>query len=353
MANLSFRTSHRVKALGDGRSIVGSNPAGVGHYVQDAAQRLELLNDILDGTLREEQVIEQIVERMELSLSEAEALLSTLIRLGHVELAAPSSLGLKEQERFSRSTALYSWLGGFGEFERWGPQESICTSRVCVLGAGGIGSNVAMQLVASGVGQITIVDFDAVELSNLNRQLAYSEASIGKSKVLELKKRLTDINSDCNVVAIDRKIEGISDLEDLFKMCDLVIRAIDSPPESAYWVSSMALEAEIPWIDCSYAGPMAVCATFVPGVTGCYVCLRDNEHRRLSSENALGLFDEVPVGVNAALAPIVSIAGSLATLEALRFLVSGKNFSMGKVLHQNLADYSNQYSIDIPSACEH
>ncbi|HFG8941144.1 TPA: hypothetical protein ACGI1I_002583, partial [Corynebacterium striatum] len=69
--------------------------------------------------------------------------------------------------------------------------------------------------------------------------------------------------------------------------------------------------------------------------------------------NTSGLYEETPVGINAAIAPIVSIASALASLEALRFLVSRTNLSMGKVLHQNLADYSNQYSIDFPSSCQH
>ena len=353
MSLISFRTAHEVRPLGDGRSVVESNTAGIGHYVQDPDHHLQKLNKILNGTLNQQEATEQIAKQTGISPFNAHTLLEKLIQLGHIEAISQPNLTPEQQTRFSRSTALYSWLGGFGKFDRWAPQEIICSSSICILGAGGIGSSIALQMAASGIGKITLVDFDTVELSNLNRQIAYSEKSIGKLKTDELKNRIRELNSDCSVRTIERKIEGVEELNPIFKEADLAIRAIDNPPESAYWVSEAAIATKKPWIDCSYAGPMAVCATFVPGTTGCYRCLRESEKQRLQQNNISGLYEETPLGINAAIAPIVSIASALASLEALRFLVSRTNLSMGKVLHQNLADYSNQYSIDFPSSCQH
>ncbi|MFR9831941.1 HesA/MoeB/ThiF family protein [Corynebacterium striatum] len=141
------------------------------------------MNKILNGTLNQQEATEQIAKQTGISPFNAHTLLEKLIQLGHIEAISQPNLTPEQQTRFSRSTALYSWLGGFGKFDRWAPQEIICSSSICILGAGGIGSSIALQMAASGIGKITLVDFDTVELSNLNRQIAYSEKSIGKLKV--------------------------------------------------------------------------------------------------------------------------------------------------------------------------
>lgn len=96
--------------------------------------------------------------------------------------------------------------------------------RVMICGVGGVGSFVAESLARSGVGELTIVDFDTIDYSNLNRQLMTNKRNIGKPKVDELKKRLEDI-SDCKVIAVNRFID---DKFSFRKKYDYVVDCIDS-----------------------------------------------------------------------------------------------------------------------------
>ena len=100
-------------------------------------------------------------------------------------------------------------------------------SNVIIFGVGGVGGYVAEMLVRSGIGKITIVDYDVVDVTNKNRQIIALDSTIGKLKIDVLKERLLDINNECNITAINEKLtsENITD----FNLCefDYVIDAID------------------------------------------------------------------------------------------------------------------------------
>lgn len=99
-------------------------------------------------------------------------------------------------------------------------------SNIILFGCGGVGGYVAEMLVRSGIGHITIVDFDKVDETNINRQIIALTSTIGQPKVEVLKNRLLDINPDCEVITIhDRYIEGSNLLDGGY---DYVIDAIDS-----------------------------------------------------------------------------------------------------------------------------
>lgn len=100
-------------------------------------------------------------------------------------------------------------------------------AEILLFGVGGVGSYVAESLVRSGIGHITIVDFDTVELTNLNRQIMATEAVIGEKKVQVMASRLKSINSDCEVRSIEEKYIG--DNWELFfdRPYDYVVDAID------------------------------------------------------------------------------------------------------------------------------
>ncbi|MEI6856924.1 sulfur carrier protein ThiS adenylyltransferase ThiF [Psychrilyobacter sp.] len=97
--------------------------------------------------------------------------------------------------------------------------------KIGILGAGGIGSNVAVNLVRSGVSNLKIADFDRIELSNLNRQF-YFHDQIGRSKVEALKENLERIAPDLDLEIIDEKIEK-KNIKELFGDCDILVEAFD------------------------------------------------------------------------------------------------------------------------------
>jgi len=106
-------------------------------------------------------------------------------------------------------------------------QEKLASSRVLCIGAGGLGSPLALYLAAAGVGRLGIIDFDVVDFSNLQRQILHSEAKIGKLKVESAKERVHEINSDVDVETYNLMLSSVNAL-DIIKDYDVVVDGTDN-----------------------------------------------------------------------------------------------------------------------------
>ncbi len=140
-------------------------------------------------------------------------------------------------------------------------------SHVLILGAGGLGSHVAWNMCAFGIKKLTILDFDTVEETNLNRQLVYDVSDIGKLKTDVLKKRLSEQNPNCEIITIEKRIENIDDIRSfLSDDVNLVVRAADTPLEIMSWVFSACEEAGKPYVTGGLLGAsVSNGPTYVPG----------------------------------------------------------------------------------------
>src|SRR5512136_1352798 len=102
-------------------------------------------------------------------------------------------LSERERERYKRQTMLFGDEG----------QERLKQAHIFIAGAGGLGSPVSLYLAVAGVGTITIVDMDVVDQSNLNRQILHADRDIGKKKTVSAEEKLSAINPDIRIHAID------------------------------------------------------------------------------------------------------------------------------------------------------
>ena len=114
-----------------------------------------------------------------------------------------------------------------------GMTEALSKATIGIAGCGGLGSNIAVSLVRAGIGNLIIADYDIVELSNLNRQY-YFRDDVGKKKVLALKEKLLQINPECKVKVIDKKLER-NDIALLFSDADIMMEAFDKA-EAKQWL---------------------------------------------------------------------------------------------------------------------
>jgi sulfur carrier protein ThiS adenylyltransferase len=110
-----------------------------------------------------------------------------------------------------------------------GGQSKLLKARVLVVGCGGLGSAVALQLAGSGVGNLVLCDFDEVELSNLHRQLSYRESDVGCSKTLALQAQIGSLNSGIKTRCVNRKMD-LTSLSIEAQLADLVIDCSDNFP---------------------------------------------------------------------------------------------------------------------------
>ena len=99
--------------------------------------------------------------------------------------------------------------------------------RVLIIGVGGVGQHIATYLVTNGVSNLTIIDFDKVEISNLNRQILLSEADLGKAKVDVVKSALYSKNIEANIASINIRVSE-DNISELIKGYDLVVDAVDN-----------------------------------------------------------------------------------------------------------------------------
>src|SRR3989338_1456922 len=117
-------------------------------------------------------------------------------------------------DRYSRQIILPN-IGGKG-------QEKLLKAKVLVIGAGGLGSPASLYLASAGVGRIGIVDSDAVELNNLQRQIAHSTKDVGRPKVESAKDRLSAINPDVRVDALKMRLES-ENILGVIKEYDIIV----------------------------------------------------------------------------------------------------------------------------------
>ena len=112
------------------------------------------------------------------------------------------------------------------------------SARVGIAGAGGLGSNCAMHLVRAGVQHITVVDFDVVNESNLNRQFFFRD-QLGQKKVEALKENLLRIDPDADIRAVDMRLDA-SSAREVFADCGIVVEAFDAVDAKVMLVSAFA-----------------------------------------------------------------------------------------------------------------
>lgn len=199
-------------------------------------------------------------------------------------------------------------------------QEALARARVLLVGLGGLGSACAQYLVGAGLGSLWLADGDAVELSNLPRQVVHSEARLGRNKAESAAQTLRALNSSVTLSVVPRRL-GDQELHDLCRQVDLVVDATDSFA-SRCALNLACVEHGRPLVSAAAIRLEGQLAVFDPARGGpCYRCLYpepvDDSAMRCSENGVLG--------------PVVGVLGALQALEAIKYL-SG----MAPPLHEGL-----------------
>jgi len=214
--------------------------------------------------------------------------------------------------RYSRQVM----LPGFG---RQG-QQRLLASKVLIVGLGGLGSPAAMYLAAAGVGELLLADFDAVDLSNLQRQILHTSDRIGRPKADSAVATLAALNPDVRLKPIKRSLNA-ERLRDLARQVDLVVDASDNF-QTRFAVNAACVEAGIPLVSGAAIRTEGQVAVFAGRPGGpCYQCLYPSD--------AAG--DET-CALEGVLAPVVGIIGSIQATEAIKVLTGYGEPLSGRLL---------------------
>jgi len=199
-------------------------------------------------------------------------------------------------------------------------QERLLAARVLVVGLGGLGSPVAMYLAAAGVGTLLVADFDAVDLSNLQRQILHSSERIGMTKVDSAVKGLNAINPEIRIEGYKGSINEDT-LPGLLNGLDAVVDGCDNFA-TRFAVNEACFKAGVPLVSGAAIRNEGQVAVFSGKPGGpCYQCLYPRD----------GSVDET-CSANGVLAPVVGIIGSIQATETLKVLTGAGEPLFGRLL---------------------
>jgi len=225
----------------------------------------------------------------------------------------PAQLTAEQRNRYQRHLSLPE-VGVEG-------QSKLLSSKVLLLGAGGLGSPAAMYLAAAGVGTIGIVDMDVVDASNLQRQILHNIDRVGERKVDSAKKTLTMINPDVDVVTYDTRLCAENVIE-ILTGYDVIVDGADNFP-SRYLLNDASVKLGIPVVHGSIFRFEGMVSVFHPVLGPTY---RDMVPEPPPSELAPSCSEAGVLGV------LPGIVGSIQALEALKILLNLGESLIGKIL---------------------
>lgn len=211
-------------------------------------------------------------------------------------------LSNQEKIRFSRQTMLKN-IGEQG-------QQTLKNASVLIIGVGGLGNPASLYLNAAGVGNIYLADGDNIELSNLHRQILFTETDIGQNKADTSAEKLQQLNSATNIEVLDEMLDA--ELADYYlPLVDLVLDCTDNI-NSRYLINQKCIEHKKPLIIGAATGFDGQHMFVNPNITdsACYQCLFP-AHKKPPENNCQTL------GI---LGPVLAIVGGMQALQAIKFL---------------------------------
>jgi bacteriocin biosynthesis cyclodehydratase domain-containing protein len=250
-----------------------------------------------------------------------DAVVAQLQDAGVLERPPLGAIGPEETERYGRQ--LLYFAGAAPHLHPQHAQARLQAARVVVLGCGGLGSWTLCGLACAGVGTLVLVDDDRIELSNLNRQLLFRVADLGRLKAVVAAEALAAFNPALDLHPVPERVASAADVAALIEGADLLIETADWPPyDLSRWINEACTSAGVPHISAGQAPPiLRIGPLYVPGRTACHSC------QEAATSEAFPLVDELeafrrsrPVPAAATLGPTSGVIGSILSMEALHWL---------------------------------
>lgn len=204
-------------------------------------------------------------------------------------------------------------------------QEKLLASHALVIGAGGLGSAAAPYLAAAGVGHITLMDHDHVDLTNLQRQIMHAESTVGQSKVASGKQFLQHLNSGIQVETIQAKANSPL-LDELLPAVDIVLDCTDNF-STRQLINASCVKHRKPLVSGSALRFDGQVSIFDPRnlASPCYACIFSPDEQ----------FEEVSCSSMGVFAPLVGIIGTMQAAQALQVLIGFGEPLVGRMLLWN------------------
>ncbi len=228
------------------------------------------------------------------------------------------NLNQEQINRYSRQIVLRE-IGGIG-------QKKLLNSKITLVGLGALGSPVAYYLVAAGIGNLKVIDYDTVELSNLHRQILHFTKDINRKKTESAIEKLNLLNPDCKIEVIPEKITS-KNAKDILKNSDFVIEGSDNFPTKML-INDACVYLKIPFTIAGVLRFHGQIMTIVPEKkTACYRCL-------------FGDITDTPTGMSCSEAGVIGlipgILGCMEANEAIKSILNIGDLITNKIMYIDL-----------------
>ena len=250
-------------------------------------------------------------------------------------------LGEEAARRFDRQLPYLAEFGAPADRQR-----ALGDATVAIIGCGGLGTWALGGLACAGIGNFVLVDDDTVEPSNLNRQVLYVEADIGRPKVDCAAAWLRRFAPTTAVTTLQRRIRGVEDVAPLARDADLVVLLADWPPyELERWVNEACFAASTPYISSGQATPlMKIGPLYVPGRTACFAC--EETQMRAGSrfyDDVVALRQRTSASAMT-LGPAAGAVGTLLSIEVMHALLGRPVATEGRALLLDIQTFETSWA---------
>ena len=200
-------------------------------------------------------------------------------------------------------------------------QERLLNAHVLIIGMGGLGAPAAIYLAAAGIGHLTLVDFDKVDLSNLQRQIVHFSKDIGRPKVESARDTLLALNPEIEITALDRQLSE-TEMAEQIKQADLVLDCSDNFT-TRFAVNRTCVDHKTPLVSGAAIRMEGQISVYRPDLENepCYRCLYKGGDELDETCTQTGV-----------LAPLVGIIGSMQALEAMKIIMDIGTSLNGKLM---------------------
>lgn len=293
--------------------------------ISDPDGAIRRLFQAMDGGHDIAQLHELLGAEFGLSLAELHQIIAQLDDARILENGAHTHHGLLDSYDLIRWDRNLNFLNTWASLteSKFQLQHRLKTARVALLGLGGLGSHILYDLAAVGIQNIHAVEFDRVEMSNLNRQILYNESDVGRHKSDVAFERIKAFCPRINAKIMRGFLSSVEDVSRIIDGCQYVICVADRPLASIMqWVNEACVRARLPLITGGLDSQRAVYYSVLPGQTGCIECWRtsvkekDPESIRLQEAQQMVNDD----GDNGTFVTLVSTLTGLMLSELVRLI---------------------------------
>ena len=342
----NLNTSFRCYMINEGLVLdVADNEIKV---IEDGIDELMFVLDLFKNEISFDEVYEKLNENYYVSKNDFTNVFEFL-RINNIikesKLHVNTSLNEYHFDKYDRQIKSLCSLTGVEYSVAVRMQEKLCSSKVILLGVGGVGSHLALALASVGVQNIVIADMDKIELSNTSRQVLYDETDVGELKIDVAAKKLRKYNNELLVKKYNKNIQCKEDLEflDEHADADILLLCADTPRgEIQYIVDDYSKKSGIPWL---FFGPyhhskIALGPMIIPGVTKSYsdifpksIFNYDERVEQINNNFVASICD-----------PFNAIAAQMAAIEVLKFIT---NYKPVMVCNKRYTLYTDDWKIEM------